>query len=123
MERTESLHTVACKGKSSKPAHYREVAITDKTGGCNNEAGVVERMFAQAPERVTQVNREETGGAVPHYKTNQLVGMRKGSAFVRDVAVKGLCAVLMVCGTAVRRYMIREILLSSRQAKGTWCVV
>ena len=49
--------------------------------------------------------------------------MRKGSAFVRDVAVKGLCAVLMVCGTAVRRYMNREILLSSRQAKGTWCVV
>jgi hypothetical protein len=27
----------------NKPAHYREVAITDKTGGCNNEAGVVER--------------------------------------------------------------------------------
>jgi len=40
----------------SKPAHYREVAITDKTGGCNSKADVVERTFAQAPERVTQVN-------------------------------------------------------------------
>lgn len=30
----------------NKPAHYREVAITDKTGGCNREAGVVERTFA-----------------------------------------------------------------------------
>jgi len=29
----------------NKPAHYREVAITDKTGGCNNEASVMERTF------------------------------------------------------------------------------
>lgn len=46
-----------------KPAHYREVAITDKTGGCNNEAGVVERMFAQAPKGNASEQRE-TGGAV-----------------------------------------------------------
>jgi hypothetical protein len=29
-----------------KPAHTREGAITDKTGGCNNEASVLERMSA-----------------------------------------------------------------------------
>jgi hypothetical protein len=42
----------------SKPAHYREVAFTDKTGGCNSKADVVERMFAQAPAMVTQADRE-----------------------------------------------------------------
>ena len=43
----------------SKPAHYREVAFTDKTGGCNSKADVVERMFAQAPAMVTQADREK----------------------------------------------------------------
>jgi hypothetical protein len=33
-----------------KPAHTREGAFTDKTGGCNNEASVGERISAQAPE-------------------------------------------------------------------------
>jgi hypothetical protein len=50
----------------SKPAHYREVAFTDKTGGCNSEASVVERTFAQAPEVSTDGNASEwkvTGGA------------------------------------------------------------
>ena len=46
--------------------------------------------------------------------------MRKGSIVVRDVAVKGFNAVLMVDGL---RHIDREIRLSSRQAKGTWCVV
>jgi hypothetical protein len=41
-----------------KPAHTREGAITDKTGGCNSKASVLERMFAQAPAMVTQVNKE-----------------------------------------------------------------
>ena len=53
-----------------KPAHTREGAITDKTGGCNNEASVEERTFAQAP----QGNASEwkvTGGA--DFSTNQLV--------------------------------------------------
>jgi hypothetical protein len=36
-----------------KPAHYREVAITDKTGGCNNEASVWERTLAYKPARGT----------------------------------------------------------------------
>ena len=59
---------------------------------------VVERLFAQAPERVTQVDKEETGGAVPRYETNQLVGMRKGSVLVRRVAPKSSYAVLVVSG-------------------------
>ena len=28
----------------NKPAHWGDPAITDKTGGCNNEASVGERM-------------------------------------------------------------------------------
>ena len=43
----------------SKPAHYREVAFTDKTGGCNSKADVMERMDAQAPAMVTQVSEEK----------------------------------------------------------------
>ena len=35
----------------NKPAHYREVAITEKTGGCNNEASVGERMCVDWPAR------------------------------------------------------------------------
>jgi hypothetical protein len=36
-----------------KPAQAREGPITDKTGGCNNEASVVGRTFAYKPERGT----------------------------------------------------------------------
>jgi len=43
--------------------------------------------------KVTQVHGKETGGAVLHYVTNQSVGMRKGSVFVRRVAPKGSYAV------------------------------
>jgi hypothetical protein len=43
----------------NKPAHCREAAFTDKTGGCICEASVVERMSAQAPAMVTQVDREK----------------------------------------------------------------
>ena len=39
--------------RSIKPAHYREVAFTDETGGCNNEAGAVETTVAYRPARVT----------------------------------------------------------------------
>ena len=42
-----------------------------------------------------------TGGADFTTKPVQLIGMRKGSALVRDVAVKSSCAVLVVSG-AVR---------------------
>jgi hypothetical protein len=50
-----------------------------------------------------QVSGKQTGGAVLHYVTNQSVGMRKGSVFVRRVAPKGLYAVLVVCGFVVRQ--------------------
>jgi hypothetical protein len=43
----------------SKPAHCREAAFTDKTGGCNSKADVMERMDAQAPAMVTQVSEEK----------------------------------------------------------------
>jgi hypothetical protein len=43
----------------SKPAHWGDPAITNKTGGGNSEASVLERMFADAPERVRQVNEEK----------------------------------------------------------------
>ncbi len=36
-----------------KPAQVREDPITDKTGGCNNEASVVGRTFAYKPARGT----------------------------------------------------------------------
>ena len=35
----------------NKPAHCRETAFTDKTGGCNNEASVGERMCIDWPAR------------------------------------------------------------------------
>ena len=50
----------------SKPAHSCEGAFTDKTGGCNSKADVVERTFAQAPEVSMDGNASEwkvTGGA------------------------------------------------------------
>ena len=50
-----------------------------------------------------QVSGKQTGGAVLHYVTNQSVGMRKGSVFVRRVAPKGSYAVLVVCGFVVRQ--------------------
>jgi hypothetical protein len=49
------------------------------------------------------VSGKQTGGAVLHYKTNQSVGTRKGSVFVRRVAPKGLYAVLVVIGYVVKR--------------------
>ena len=57
----------------SKPAHYREVAFTDKTGGCNSKADVWGRTFAQAPQGNAS-RRKVTGGADFHTKPiSQLV--------------------------------------------------
>jgi hypothetical protein len=50
-----------------------------------------------------QVSGKQTGGAVLHYVTNQSVGTRKGSVFVRGVATKGLYAMLVVGGYVVKR--------------------
>jgi hypothetical protein len=77
----------------NKPAQHREVSFTDKTGGCNEEARVVERMSVYVPVRVRQADRELTGGAESHNDTNLPVSMRKGSVFVRCVAAKGSYAV------------------------------
>jgi hypothetical protein len=40
----------------NKHAHYREVAITNKTGGGNSEANVVERMVAYKPKSKDEGN-------------------------------------------------------------------
>ncbi len=69
------------------------MSFADKTGGCNEDARVVERMSVYVPVRVRQADRELTGGAESHNNTNLPVSMRKGSVFVRDVAVKGSYAV------------------------------
>ena len=63
----------------SKPAHSCEGAFTDKTGGCNSEASVAERMSVYVPVRVRQADRELTGGAESRNNTNLSIGMRKGS--------------------------------------------
>ena len=50
----------------SKPAHCGDTAFTDKTGGCNSKADVVERTFAYKPEVSTDGNLsgwKVTGGA------------------------------------------------------------
>ena len=36
-----------------KPAHYGDIAFTEKTGGCNSKADVVERTLAYKPARGT----------------------------------------------------------------------
>jgi len=41
-----------------KPALTREGAFTDKTGGCNSKASVLERMSVYVPVRVRQADRE-----------------------------------------------------------------
>ena len=76
-----------------KPAHYREVAITDKTGGCNNDAGSIGKNCGLPARKGNRSRRKVTGGADFYTKPAQLIGMRKGSVFVREVALKGLYAV------------------------------
>ena len=52
--------------RQRKPAHCGDTAFTDKTGGCNSKADVVERTFAQRPEVSTDGNLSRwkvTGGA------------------------------------------------------------
>jgi len=64
-----------------KPAYIREDAITDKTGGCNCKASVLERMSVYVPVRVRQADREVTGGADSQHNTNLSTGIRKGSIY------------------------------------------
>jgi hypothetical protein len=77
----------------SKPAHYREVAITDKTGGCNNDAGCCGKNVGLQARKGNLSRWKVTGGADFTTKPVQLISMRKGSVFVRGVAPKGSYAV------------------------------
>ena len=77
----------------NKPAHYREVAITDKTGGCNNDAGCCGKNVCLPARKGNRSRWKVTGGADFTTKPVQLVSMRKGSVFVQGVAPKGSYAV------------------------------
>ena len=56
----------------NKHAHYREVAFTNKTGGGNSEASVVERMDVYKPARLGTWASEEKQ-VVLSSQQNQLV--------------------------------------------------
>ena len=77
----------------NKPAHYREVAITDKTGGCNNDAGCCGKNVCLPARKGNRSRWKVTGGADFTTKPVQLISMRKGSVLVQGVAPKGSCAV------------------------------
>ncbi len=72
-----------------KPAHSCEGAFTYKTGGCNNDAGCSGKNFCSSARKGNASERKVTGGADFTTKPNRLVGMRKGSVFVRGVATEG----------------------------------
>ena len=82
----------------NKPAHYREVAITDKTGGCNNDAGSIGKNVGLPARKGNRSQWKVTGGADFTTKPIRLTGMRKGSVMIRGVAPKGCSAVLAVSG-------------------------
>ena len=73
----------------SKPAHYREVAFTYKTGGCNSDAGSIGKNNGLPARKGNRSRWRVTGGADLYTKPAQLTGMRKGSVHVRGVAAKG----------------------------------
>ena len=81
-----------------KPAQAREGPITDKTGGCNNDAGCCGKNVCLNARKGNVSRWKVTGGADFTTKPVQLVSMRKGSVFVRRVAPKGLYAVFVVSG-------------------------
>ena len=77
----------------NKPAQVREDPITDKTGGCNNDAGSIGKNVGLQARKGNLSRWKVTGGADFYTKPAQLIGMRKGSVSVRGVAPKGLYAV------------------------------
>ena len=82
----------------NKPAQVREDPITDKTGGCNNDAGSIGKNSGLPARKGNRSRWKVTGGADFYTKPAQLIGMRKGSVWVREVALKGWYAVWMVRG-------------------------
>jgi len=103
----------------SKPAHPREGAITEKTGGGNSDAGSIGKNFGLQARKGNLSRRKVTGGADFYTKPAQLTGMRKGSVLVRRVAPKSSYAVLVVVGgmRKPRPDNDRERRLSSPQDK------
>jgi hypothetical protein len=77
----------------SKPAQVREDPITDKTGGCNNDAGCCGKNVCLQARKGNLSRWKVTGGADFTTKPVQLVSMRKGSILVRRVAPKSSYAV------------------------------
>ena len=77
----------------NKPAQVREDPITDKTGGCNNDAGSIGKNCGLPARKGNRSRRKVTGGADFTTKPTWLSGMRKGSVLVRGVAPKGSNAV------------------------------
>jgi len=77
----------------NKPAHPREGAIIEKTGGGNSDAGSIGKNVGLQARKGNLSRWKVTGGADFYTKPAQLTGMRKGSVFVRRVAPKGLYAV------------------------------
>ena len=47
----------------SKPAHYREVAFTYKTGGCNSDAGSIGKNVCLCSREGKTGGQRVTGGA------------------------------------------------------------
>jgi hypothetical protein len=76
-----------------KPAQVREDPFTDKTGGGNNDAGCCGKNVCRQARKGNLGRWKVTGGADFTTKPVQLIGMRKGSVFVRGVAPKGSYAV------------------------------
>ncbi len=76
-----------------KPAHLREEAITDKTGGGNRDAECSGKNADLPARKGNRSQWKVTGGADFHAKPIQLSGMGKGSVLVRGVAPKGSNAV------------------------------
>ena len=73
----------------SKPAHSCEGAIIHKTGGGNSDAGSIGKNGGLPARTGNRSQWKVTGGADFYTKPAQLIGMRKGSVWVRGVAPKG----------------------------------
>ena len=76
-----------------KPAHTREGAITDKTGGCNRDAECSGKNVCLQARKGNLSRWKVTGGADFTTKPTRLTGMRKGSMLVQGVAPEGSYAV------------------------------
>ena len=72
----------------NKHAHWGDPAFTNKTGGGNSEANVVERMDVYKPRKRELERLKRNRWCCPHNKTNSPTGMRKCSVCVREVALK-----------------------------------